>query len=178
MRPDSPKPIATSARPGGAEAARRGDLRTFPSGAEINPDYAAARYNLSVATVERETMLAALERQRTAIHSRPNDVALLNDTAWLLATNPNASIRNGQKAVEYAERAARLSGGREPAILGTLAAAYAEAGRFPEALQAAHKAIELAEQQNSPALVESIRAKVRLYPSGIPCRESPATADH
>ena len=65
---------------------------------------------------------------------RPNDAALLNNTAWVLATNPNASVRNGMEAVELAERALKLSGGNEPAILGTLAAAYAEAGRFPEAV--------------------------------------------
>ena len=62
----------------------------------------------------------------------------------MLATNPNASVRNGAEAAELAERAARLSGGQKPAILGTLAAAYAEAGRFPEAVQTARKALKLA----------------------------------
>ena len=116
-------------------------------------------------------MLAGLERRRDCDTCQPNDVTLLNDTAWLLATNPNASIRNGPQAVEYAQRAARLSGGREPAILGTLAAAYAEAGRFPEAVQAARTAIELARQQNQRAMVESIQAKLKLYEAGTPFRE-------
>ena len=99
----------------------------------------------------------------------------MNDTAWLLATNPNASVRNGAEAVELAQRAIELSSGQEPAILGTLAAAYAEAGRFAEAVQTARKALELATQQNKPALAESIRAKIRLYEAGKPFRQSPSS---
>ncbi len=103
--------------------------------------------------------------------SRPDDVALLNDTAWVLATNPNASIRNGAEAVELAERAVQLSDGREPAVLGTLAAAYAETGRFPEAVQTARKALDLARQQNNQSLAESNRAKIPLYEAGTPFRD-------
>ena len=62
--------------------------------------------------------------------------------------------------------------GVEPAILGTLAAAYAEAGRFPEALQTARQALDLATQQNKQSLAKSIRAQIRLYESGTPYRES------
>ena len=75
----------------------------------------------------------------------------MNCLAWVLATCPEASVRNGAEAVELARRAVKLSDGREPAILGTLAAAYAEAGRFPEAVQTARKALELATQQNKQA---------------------------
>ena len=102
-------------------------------------------------------------------------MALLNDTAWLLATNPNVSVRNGREAVELAQRAVKLSGGREPAILGTLAAAYAETGRFTEAVQTARKAVDLARQQNQQALAESIQAKIRLYEAGKAFRESPSS---
>ena len=99
---------------------------------------------------------------------------MLNDTAWLLATSPNVSVRNGVEAVELAQRAVRLSAGREPAVLGTLAAAYAEAGRSSEAVQTARKALGLAVQQNKPRLAESIRTKIRLYESGTPYREPSA----
>jgi hypothetical protein len=73
--------------------------------------------------------------------------------------------------VEFAQRALELSGGKSPEILGTLAAAYAETGRFAEAVQTAQKAADLAKQQNNPALVESIQAKIRLYEVGKPFRE-------
>ena len=58
-------------------------------------------------------------------------------------------------------------------ILETLAAAYAEAGRFPEALQAARKALDFAVEQKNPVMVEAIRAQMRLYGAGIPLRLKP-----
>ena len=88
-----------------------------------------------------------------------------------MATSPNASLRNGREAVDLAQRAVRLSGGREPAVLGTLAAAYAEAGRFSEAVETAQKALDLATKQNKPRLAESIRAKISLYKATTPFRQ-------
>ena len=123
--------------------------------------------------------MQGLAAQRELLSSRPDDIALLNETAWVLATNPNASIRNGAEAVELAERAVRLSGASEPTVLGTLAAAYAEAGRFPEALQTARKAAELAMRQNNRSLAESINAKIPLYEAHTPFYETrqPSPAD-
>ncbi len=143
----------------------------FQEALELKPDYADARNNLRIAWSQREEILKALAGRRELLRSRPDDVALLNDTAWVLATNPNASIRNGAEAVELAGRAVRLSDGQEPAVLGTLAAAYAEAQRFPEAAQTAHKALELATQQNKLPLAESIKAKISLYESQTPYHE-------
>ena len=99
-------------------------------------------------------------------------MSLLNDTAWLLATVPSATARNGPEAVELARRAIDLSGGNNPELMGTLAAAYAEAGRFAEAAETARKALDLATQQSKQALAESIRAKIRLYQAGTPFHES------
>ena len=69
--------------------------------------------------------------------------------------------------------AAQLSGDREPAVLGTLAAAYAEAGQFAEAAKTARLALEAAGQQNNPSLAESIRGKIALYEAGTPFHETP-----
>ena len=109
----------------------------FQKALQLDPELVTAHDNLGVARSQREEMLKALAERRESLRSRPDDIALLNDTAWVLATNPNASIRNATEAVELAQRAVQLSDGREPAVLGTLAAAYAEAGRFPEAVQTA-----------------------------------------
>ncbi len=98
---------------------------------------------------------------------------MLNDTAWMLATNPNASIRNGAEAMDLARRAVQLSAGRDPAILGTLAAAYAEAGRFPEAVETARKAAELAARQDKPSMAESLKAQIALYEAQKPFRQTP-----
>ena len=108
---------------------------------------------------------------REAVRLQPNQIGFVNQLAWVLATCPKASVRNGAEAVELAQRAVRISGGRAPAVLGTLAAAYAEAGRFPEAVQTARNALELATQQNKQTLAESLKAKLPLYQAGIPFRE-------
>ena len=62
----------------------------------------------------------------------------------------------------------QLSGGRNPAYLDTLAAAYAEAGRFPEAVSTAQKALDLAEHQNRAPLVDGLNTRIKLYESQQP----------
>ncbi len=109
----------------------------FQKALQIRPDFADARDNLGVAQSRREGILKSLAEAHESLRSHPDDLALLNEIAWMLATNPNTSIRNGTEAVELAQRAVRLSDKREPAIFGTLAAAYAEAAKFPEAVQTA-----------------------------------------
>jgi cytochrome c-type biogenesis protein CcmH/NrfG len=82
-------------------------------------------------------------------------------------------MRNGVEAIELARRAVQLSNGREPAVLGTLAAACAEAGRFAEAVQTAHQALELATRQNKQSLVRSIEATIPLYEAQTPLHTLP-----
>jgi tetratricopeptide (TPR) repeat protein len=144
----------------------------FRQALEINPSHASARQNLDLILSDRQQVVQGLARQRALILQHPHDVPLLNDTAWILATSPHTSVRNGPEAVELAQRAWTLSDGREPAILGTLAAAYAEAGRFPEAVETARKAIALARQQKKHGLTASINAKLPLYQAGTPYRQA------
>lgn len=146
----------------------------FRKAQQIKPSLLSAQGALDRAILQRERVRSTLIDWRESLRAHPDDVARLNDTAWLLATNPTASIRNGAEAVRLAEQAVRLSGGREPAILGTLAAAYAEAGRFPEAVKTAGQAADLAAQQEKPNLAQSIRVKQALYKAKTPCRQPPA----
>jgi protein O-mannosyl-transferase len=132
---------------------------------QVQPNFPGARKNLEIVLRQQERIRKALAEQRSLLHTHPDDVGLLNDLAWLLATNPSAALRNGVEAVALARQAAELSGGNDPAVLGTLAAAYAEAGRFAEAVQTARKALDLAGQQNKPSLVESIKTKIPVYES-------------
>ena len=143
----------------------------FQQALKIKPDNVDAHNNLGNVLYGQGKVAEAVVQWREAVHLQPNQVASVNQLAWVLATCPQASVRNGAEAVELAQRAVRISDGREPAVFGTLAAAYAEAGRFPEAVQAAHKARELAVQQNKHALAELIGAKIPLYEAGTPFRE-------
>ena len=118
---------------------------------KIKPDYAEAHNNLGNALAGQGKIAAAVVQWREAVRLQPKQIGFVHQLAWVLATCPEASVRNGAEAVELARRAVKLSDGQEPAILGTLAAAYAEAGRFPEAVQTARKALKLATQQNQHA---------------------------
>ena len=113
---------------------------------------------------------------RKDLEIRPRHAEAHNNLAWLLATCPVASLRNGAKAVQHALRANKLSGGKQPDILDTLAAAYAEAGRFPEALAAARAALELATQRNNRPLADALRAQIARYEAGQPFRQTPSTS--
>ncbi len=138
---------------------------------EIEPNSAATHNNLGMALDGEGKIAEAVVQWREAVRLQPKQIAFVNNLAWVLATCPEVSVRDGAGAVELAQRAVQLSGGREPAILDTLAAAYAEAGRFPEAVQTARNALELATRQNKQALVESLQAKLPLYQAGTPFRQ-------
>ena len=100
----------------------------------------------------------------------------MNRLAWISATAPEAWTRNGAEAVELARWAVQLSRGREPNILCTLAAAYAENGQFPQAVRTAHKALDLAAQRKQPSLAKSLQAQLACYQRGKPFREPPGPA--
>jgi Flp pilus assembly protein TadD len=139
---------------------------------EIKPDFADAHYNLGTAFVRRGQVGEAIEQYRKALDAKPDFAAVLNNLAWILATQSDPKFRDGPQAVRLAQRSLALSSSDANAQ-ATLAAAYAETGRFPEAVRTALKAADLAKRQNKPALVKSIQAKIRLYEAGIPFREPP-----
>jgi tetratricopeptide (TPR) repeat protein len=110
----------------------------------------------------------AIVQYQKALQIEPDYAKALNNLAWVLATCPQASLRNGNKAVALAQRANQLTGDGNPVVLGTLAAAYAEAGRFSEAVETAQRALQLAETQSNTALADAIRSQLKFYQAGIP----------
>jgi spermidine synthase len=139
----------------------------------VNPAYPEAHYNLGDALYERGRVAEALVHWRAVLRAEPNHLVLLNRMARVLAASPEPSIRDGAEAVVLAERAARLSDRREPAILDTLAAAYAAGGRFSEALETARRALDLATRANQQALAVALKSRIALYEAGTPLREIP-----
>jgi len=77
-------------------------------------------------------------------------------------------VRDGARAIELAEAAQRSSRGSNPTFTATLAAAYAEAGRFPEAIETAKQALQLATAQNRPTLANRLQAQIASYQAGAP----------
>ncbi|MDP2999944.1 MAG: tetratricopeptide repeat protein [Bryobacterales bacterium] len=145
----------------------------FERALEVNPRYVEARQNLGDTLYYlRGKTPEALAQWREALRAAPNHVIVLNQTARVLATSPEASLRNGAEAVALAERAVQLTGAREPEILDTLAAALAEAGRFPEAVETARRALALAGERNDRPLVEAVKARIALYEAKTPLRRA------
>ncbi len=103
----------------------------------------------------------------------PDSPRMLDELAWLLATHPDPKVRDGQEATRLAERANVLTDRQVPALLDTLAAAYAEAGKFPAAVSTAEEALTLARSTGDTdggTLSEKILATVRQHQ---PYREEP-----
>ncbi|MGD0206544.1 MAG: tetratricopeptide repeat protein [Verrucomicrobiota bacterium] len=150
-------------------------IAQFQKALEIAPGYTEAHDNLGIAFLHKGQVNEAMAHFQKALELQPNNVEVQNNLAWVLATAPNASLRNGVKAVGLAQQAKQLSGGQRPAIIGTLAAAYAEAGRFPEAVTTARQALQLATGQTSPAAVDALRTQIGLYQAGLPFRDPSLT---
>jgi protein O-mannosyl-transferase len=138
----------------------------------LHPDYAAAHFNLGEVLEAAGETREALAHYRSALEIRPDFARALDRLARVLATSPDASLRDGVQAVVLAARAEQLSEGRDPEFVATLAAAYAEVGRFPEAVATAERALSLANVRGKARLAERLRTQVALYQAGAPYREA------
>lgn len=108
----------------------------------------------------------AIAIYRELLEIRPDDLEVANNLAWELATSPHKNLRNGPEAVALAERIVNQPGGRTATFLDTLAAAYAAAGRFDEAVQAALEARERAVAARNGALVQDLDRRLPRYRAG------------
>ena len=118
---------------------------------EIEPENVEARNTLGTALIQQGHVKEAIDQWQDALALQPDNGNAASNLAWVFATCPEASIRDGTRAVELGEKALRLSGGKIPMIHRVLAAAYAEDGRFSEAIETAQRGAELANTQGNPA---------------------------
>jgi Tfp pilus assembly protein PilF len=143
-------------------------IAQFQQALEINPSYSTAQNNLGNAFLQQGNMSQAIAHFWQALQIKPAQPAIQNNLAWLLATCPDSSLRDGAKAVELARQANALTGGKNPTVLHTLAAALAESGRFSEAVDTAQQALRLAAEQSHTELVEHLQSELQLYQAGSP----------
>jgi tetratricopeptide (TPR) repeat protein len=113
----------------------------------------------------------AIECLETALQIDPESVQALNNLAWIRATHPDAGLRNGAQAVRMAELACELTQYKQTIFIGTLAATYAEVGRFQEAVATGQKACDLAAKNAEQALLERNEQLLELYRRGQAYRE-------
>jgi tetratricopeptide (TPR) repeat protein len=143
----------------------------------LKPSIDRTHYLLGAALLTKGELAEAIEEFRAALKLNPDLPPALNDFAWVLASNPDPAVRDGTEAVRLAERACEITRFRDPQMIGTLAAAYAEAGRFSEAISTAEKAKSLAEQIGRIDLVERNKELIALYRQGEAYREPPPKPD-
>jgi protein O-mannosyl-transferase len=138
-------------------------IAQYRDAVRLNPSFALTHNNLAGLLAGMGRLDEAVHHYREATGLLPDHPQILRNFAWLRATAPQAGCRNGAEAVIMAQKAYKLAGGSDPAYLDTLAAAYAEAGRFPDAIKTAREGEALAMQRGASALAKSIHKRLELY---------------
>ena len=138
----------------------------------MRPGNVEAQNNLGIALLQKGRFAEAKDHFQQALQLNANALNVLNNLAWLLATSPEGRLRDGAQAVQYAERACELTHRGAAPLLVTLAAAYAEAGRYDEAVTAAEKACGLAVAAGEKDLLERTQSQLALYRTRQPYHEA------
>jgi tetratricopeptide (TPR) repeat protein len=138
----------------------------------LKPDVAAAHCQLArtlCAQGRTEDAISALGQALRLCAGAPE---VANALAWIRATDANSKFRDGAEAVTLAEQAVQRSGGMNPQFLDTLAAAYAEEGRFQEAVSVGTRAFELAVGAGKNGIAAEIENRLTLYRAGKAVRQN------
>lgn len=134
----------------------------------IRPHFASGEEALANTFEAMGEYPAAVTHWRKAHSIDTGRTSAILGLAWILATAPDASVRDGKEALAWAKSASGLVPPSDPGVLDTLAAAYAEDGQFTRAADAASQAIGAAQAQGNGALAGAIRERLQLYRSGKP----------
>jgi tetratricopeptide (TPR) repeat protein len=146
-------------------------IQHFRRTLEEAPTHERARVALGhTLSLQRKNDEAVVEYQ-TVLKLNPSNSDALNDLAWIRASVPEARLRNGAEAVKFAEQACKLTEFRDPQLIGTLAAAYAEAGQFDEAIKTAEKAKALATALGKRNLADRNQELLEFYQARKPYHE-------
>jgi Flp pilus assembly protein TadD len=142
----------------------------YQSLAALMPATAEGQRDLADMLAEGHQFPQAVRCYQEALRLNPGFEAALNNLAMLRASCPQAEFRNGSEAVQLAEAACRLSGRRNPSFLGTLAAAYAEAGRFGDAVKTIQEALAVSQASGANELVPIQTRMLEQFQAGKPFR--------
>jgi Flp pilus assembly protein TadD len=142
----------------------------FLAALKVEPENALAHLNLANALNQQGRTAEAIGHYRVALELDAAWPEALNRLACVLATHQDARFRDGARAVRLAEKANELTDHSQPALLNTLAAAYAEAGRFDQAVATEQRALQITLASAHRGLSPQIRNCLLLYQSGRPYR--------
>jgi protein O-mannosyl-transferase len=142
---------------------------------ELQPDNIEVHNIVGTVLIQQGRIRDGVEEWQKVLTIQPDNGNAMSNLAWVFATSPDDSLRDGEKAVQLAEEALRISGQRIPIIFRTLAAAYAESGDFSKAIQTAQQGIELANSQGNSALANELQGNIALYQEQRPLRDPSLT---
>jgi tetratricopeptide (TPR) repeat protein len=145
----------------------------FSVAVALAPEQARGHYRLGQALFRQRRSSEAVAEFWKALRLDPNSPDALNELAWILATDPDSTLRSGMVAVHLAERACDQTHNQSAAMLATLSASYAEAGRFADAVKTARKARDLASASGQKALADRDEQLLELFKSERPYRQLP-----
>jgi len=134
--------------------------------ARLNPNSIEVHFRLAHALSSAGKYEEGLFELRKALHYQPTSLEALQRLAWVLATHQDAKLRNDSEAIELAKRACAYTHYQDPTALDVLAAAYAAAHQFPDAVQTAQTALKLADSNKNPPLIAAIQEHLKSYRKG------------
>ena len=147
-------------------------IAQFKITVQLQPGNAHARNSLATAFAANQQWGEAIRCWRETLEIDPNNVAAQSGLAWTLATAPDPAVRNGAEALAISQRLSQTTEASNPTILRVLAAAYAEAGRFPEAIETTERGIALATSQYRSDLAALLQSDLKLLQSAQPLRDA------
>jgi len=151
-------------------------IKLFETALKLDPTYGPAHNGIASALHRQGRLAEAIAEYERAIYLRPESAGILSNLAWMLATCSDPSLRDGHRALALAQRADRLSGGANPRILRSLAAAYAEVNQFGQAAKTARHALDLWLQDGESSFTGALRREISLFDAGRPYHESGRSA--
>jgi tetratricopeptide (TPR) repeat protein len=149
---------------------RQGKLKLaveqYAEALRLKPDYLTARVSLAHTLLALGQVWSAMGQYYKILQFEPDNIEALNNLGWFLATTEDTSIPNSAEAVKFAQHACELTKYEQADLLDTLAAAYAAAGKFNEAIETAERAAKSAEAAGKKELAEEIQKRLELYKAG------------
>jgi len=140
----------------------------FEEALKIRPDIAGVQADVGRILLRQGRLEQAATHLKKALQIEPDMIGPMNNLAWILATHKENRVREPDEAIRLAQRACDLTNNKRPDLLDTLAAAYAAAGRFSDAVEAAEKALKLAQSSGQNRLAEEIQKRRLLFKAGQP----------
>jgi len=145
-------------------------VEDFDRALSLNPKVKEAYTGKAIALTHLGRDAAIIENWREAVRNHPGWEKALRSLAWYLGTSSDESLRDGSEALLFARRAVQISRPPSPESLDALGAAWAETGRFQEAIEPAQRALEIARAAGRDQLAREIAARIELYKINRPYR--------